>query len=54
MYAGAMLSLVLLFLVYLPDLLMLTYVVSYAFRSYQTSRNVLPTLYMIVSDSRVV
>jgi len=51
MYPGAMLSLVLFFIVYLPDLLLLTYALTYTFRSYVTARSVLPTIYIIVSSN---
>jgi len=49
MYPGAMLSLILLFVGYLPGLLLLTYVITFTFHNYQTARSVLPTLYLIVS-----
>ena len=52
MYPGAMLSLLLFFIAYLPDLLLLTYALTYTFRSYQTARAVLPTVYLMVSNSR--
>ena len=52
LYAGgAMLSLVLLFIGYLPDLLLLTYVLTFTFPNYQTARFVMPTLYLIVSSN---
>jgi len=47
MYPGAMLSFVLFFIGYLPDLLLLTYVLTFTFHNYQTARAVLPTLYLI-------
>jgi len=47
MYPGAMLSIVLFFIGYLPDLLLLTYVLTFTFHNYQTARAVLPSLYIL-------
>ena len=44
-----MLSLALFFIGYLPDILLLTYVVTFTFLSYQTARSLLPSLYLLVS-----
>ena len=49
MYSGAIFCLILMFILYLPLLILLSYVFSFAFNNYQSAQAILVNLYLWVS-----